>query len=148
MNIFIAPSASISVETVDKRSFDVVGTNMSLKVTKVLFMDWLTDLSVAQVGLVAQHDKREVCWVLGLALDQELLPPALQRCETGLGRDVKYQHAAVGTSVQRGAQRLEPLRTCCVPDLTETHREEHGRSPVGSEDHVPTGGHRSYLQVD
>lgn len=111
----------------------------------------MTDLSVAQVSLVAQHNKREVCWVLGLALDQELIPPALQRRETVLGRDIKYQHAAVGTSVQRGTQRLEPLRTCCVPDLTQTHREEHGaeeseshqlssQDSMWEQEHVPTAG--------
>lgn len=81
-----------------------------------------TDLPVAQVSLVAQYNEGEVRWVLRLTLDQKLLPPPLQGRETSSGCDIKHQHAAVGSSVQRCAQRLEPLCACCVPDLRETQR--------------------------
>lgn len=107
-----------------------------------------TDLSVAQVSLVAQHNEREVRWVLWLSLHQELLPPVLQGHEAGFRRDVKHQHAALGPSVQRGPQRLEPLCTCCVPDLT--HREAHKSALWERERVAPgwTGGRATHLQRD
>lgn len=77
-------------------------------------------LSVWEVRLVAHYDKWELLRVLRFSLDQKLLPPLVQRRETGPGRDIKHQHAAVGPSVQRRPQRLEPLSAGCVPDLPHT----------------------------
>lgn len=85
----------------------------------------MTDLPVAQVRLVAQNNERKVRWVLRLSLGQELLPPHIQGVETAQGCDIKHQHAAVAPSVQRCAQRLEPLCACCVPDLINTHTHTH-----------------------
>lgn len=81
--------------------------------------DASTDLPVAQVSLVSQHDEGEAGWVLRFGLDQKLLPPALQGRETGSGCDIEHQYAAVGSSVERSAQRLEPLRPRCVPHLRD-----------------------------
>lgn len=79
-----------------------------------------TDLPVAQVSFVPHYNEGEVRWVHGLSLDQKLLPPLIQSRETGLECDIKHQDAAVDSSVQRGAQRLEPLCARCVPDLRHT----------------------------
>lgn len=119
--------------------------------------DTLTDLPVAQVSLVAQYNEREVGWVLRLALDQKLLPPLHQGRETSSGRDIKHQHAAVSSSVQRCTQRLEPLCARCVPDLREDLYSlillacmllVHLHGCVVVIHFSRTGGQRSYLQGD
>lgn len=78
---------------------------------------WYTHLPVLQVDFVAKHDEGEVLGVAGAGLDQKLIPPAVQCLEGVRRRDVKDEHAAVGTAVERHTQRLETLLTCRVPNL-------------------------------
>lgn len=76
-------------------------------------------LSVLQVDLVAQHHEGEVLWISRAGLNQELVSPAVQGLEGVGGGHIKHQHAAVGSSVEGHAQRLEPLLAGRVPDLGE-----------------------------
>lgn len=89
-----------------------------------------------QVDLVAQQDEREVFGLAGRRLDEELVPPAVERFEGVGGRHVEHwsendsltprdqrrlpvltQHATIGTPVKGDTQRLEPFLPRRVPYL-------------------------------
>lgn len=81
-----------------------------------------TNLSVLQVNLVAEHHEGEVFRISRAGLDQELIPPAVE-CLEGVGcSHIEHQHTAVGSTIERNTQRLEPLLTSRVPDL-----DHHGQ---------------------
>lgn len=74
---------------------------------------------VLEINLVTKDDEGEVVGVAGTSLDEELVPPAVQVLE-GLGDiHIKYQDAAIGTTVERDTQALETLLTSSVPNLRE-----------------------------
>ena len=82
-------------------------------------------MSVLQVDLVAQHHEGEVLGVTRAGLDQELVPPAVEGLEGVGGRDVEHQHTAVRPTVERHAQRLEPLLARRVPDLDQSQERRN-----------------------
>ena len=59
--------------------------------------------------------KWETLGVHGAGLDEELVAPAVQRVEALCVVHVVHQHAAIGTTVEGHAERLEALLTRCVP---------------------------------
>ena len=56
---------------------------------------------VAQVRLVANDDEGEVFGVAGRGLDEELVPPVVQRLESRRRRRVVHQHAAVSSPLNK-----------------------------------------------
>ena len=79
-------------------------------------------LARIQINLVANDDERKVIWVAWTRLDEELISPAVQRPERVCRCHIIDQDAAVGTTVERYAERLETLLASCVPDL---HRRKY-----------------------
>ena len=67
-------------------------------------------------SIVLTH-KGEVIRVARRSLDQELVPPAVQRIEALGVVHVVHEDATVGTAVERHAQRLETLLASRVPEL-------------------------------
>lgn len=61
--------------------------------------------------------KRKVGWISRRSLDQKLVSPAVQGLETLGVVDVVHQDAAVGSSVECDAQRLESLLSGGIPEL-------------------------------
>ena len=69
------------------------------------------------INLVAEDDEREVLRVMRARLNKELIPPAV-KCLERLGAiHVVHEYAAVCTSIERDAKRLEALLTRGVPQL-------------------------------
>lgn len=79
-----------------------------------------TYLSVFQVNLVSQHNKREVLGIPGAGLDEKLISPAVEGFESVGGSHIKHQNTAICTSVEGHTKRLEPFLTGCIPDLQDT----------------------------
>lgn len=77
-------------------------------------------LSVFQVNLVSQHNKREVLGIPGAGLDEKLVSPAVEGFECVGGSHIKHQDTTICTSVEGYTKRLEPFLTGCVPDLQDT----------------------------
>lgn len=75
--------------------------------------------------------ERKVLGIARRSLNQELVSPAVESIETLGVVDIKHQHAAVGTSVECNAQRLEALLTSRVPKLGPSqHVCRAGRSAL------------------
>ena len=83
------------------------------------------DLSRVEVNLVADDNKWEVVGVPWTRLDQELVPPAVQRAERVGRRHVVDEDAAVGAAVERDAETLKPLLPRRVPDLATLPSQHH-----------------------
>ena len=81
-----------------------------------------THCSGFQVDFVAEDDKWEVFWVSRAGLDEELVPPTVECLERVGVCYIKHKYTAVGATIECHPQTLEPLLTCCIPDL------EHGRT--------------------
>jgi hypothetical protein len=72
---------------------------------------------VVQIDFVAYNHEGEVVRIAGSSLDQKFVSPRFQIFE-GLGNiDVVNQNAAIGTSVESDAQRLEAFLTSSIPNL-------------------------------
>jgi len=72
---------------------------------------------VVQVNLVAEHNKREIVRVAWAGLDEELIPPAVQRLESVGRRHVVSEDAAICPAVESYTEGLESLLSRSVPDL-------------------------------
>lgn len=70
-----------------------------------------------EIHFVAENDKRKVIRIPRTRLDQKLIAPRFQILERIGSRNVEYQNATVGTSVEGNAQRLEAFLASSVPDL-------------------------------
>jgi len=69
------------------------------------------------IDLVPKHHEREVIRVSWGCLDQELVPPAVERIEALGVVDVEDEDAAIRATVEGNTQRLESFLSCCVPEL-------------------------------
>ena len=69
------------------------------------------------IELVTQADEGEGLRVLRSRILIEAVPPAGERIERLLVRDVVDQGATIGTAIEGVTQRLELLLSCSVPDL-------------------------------
>lgn len=61
--------------------------------------------------------KGKALGVHGAGLDEEFVPPAVERVETLGVVDIVDENAAVGTTVESHTKRLEALLSCGVPEL-------------------------------
>jgi len=57
-------------------------------------------------------------------VNKELLSPAIQGFERFQLVNIKYQNAAVSSTVECNAKTLEALLTSCVPDLRVSKQED------------------------
>ena len=95
----------------------MLGTVSLIKIKLRNLYDSSAYCSVAEVNLVADDNKRKVFGISWTGLDEELVPPALQRLERVWNGNVVDENAAVGTAVERNAEALESFLSRRVPDL-------------------------------
>ena len=79
----------------------------------------LTYLSftLLHVNLVAEDDERKVLGIMWTRLDEELVPPAVQRLERLCAVDIVYEHTTIRSSVVSHTERLEALLPSRIPEL-------------------------------
>ena len=75
---------------------------------------------ILQIYLVAKQNEGEVVGVGRTGLNQEFVPPVVERIERLFAGDIKYQYTCIGAPVECDAQALEPLLPRCVPYLHDT----------------------------
>lgn len=64
--------------------------------------------------------ERKILRIMRTSLDQEFIPPAIQRLETLRIVDIVHKNTAVRTTVERDAQRLKALLASGIPDLIDS----------------------------
>lgn len=74
-------------------------------------------ITILQIDLVAQHDKREVLRITWAGLYEKLIAPRVQVLECVRCRHIKHQHTTVSASVEGDAKRLESFLASSVPNL-------------------------------
>ena len=74
-------------------------------------------LSLFNINLVSKHNEGEILGIMGTGLDQELVSPTIKRFERLGAIHVVYKYAAVGATVERDSEGLEPFLPCSVPQL-------------------------------
>ena len=57
------------------------------------------------------------------SLNQEFIPPAIQRLETLRIVDIVHKNTAVSTTIERDTQRLKALLTSRIPDLIKSRKK-------------------------
>jgi hypothetical protein len=76
-------------------------------------------LALLDIHLVTNNNEGEVLRVPRRRLDQELVPPAIERLETLARVDVVHQDAAIRSTVEGDTEGLETLLAGCVPELED-----------------------------
>ena len=66
--------------------------------------------------------KGEILRIMRTSLNQEFIPPAIQRLETLRIVDIVHKNAAVSTTVERDTQRLKALLTSRIPNLIKSRK--------------------------
>lgn len=69
------------------------------------------------IDLVADDHEGEILGVAGAGLVQELVTPAVELLEGLLSRDIVYEDAGIGTTVESDAETLEALLSGSIPNL-------------------------------
>lgn len=90
----------------------------------------LPHLPLLHVYLVAKYHKREPLGVFNVRVVHELFLPAAKVLETLQVVHSKREQATVSAAVEGGAQGLEALLTCRVPDLKSDQAPVHLQVPV------------------
>lgn len=72
---------------------------------------------IFQVNFISYNNKWEIFWVPGTGLDEEFVPPTVQRFECVWHCDIKHKNTTVSSPVERHTQRLKSLLSRCIPNL-------------------------------
>lgn len=112
----------------------ILSTGLKVRAAAVLFTPGpcfvLTHLPLVHVYLIAEHHKGEPLRVFNIRVVHELLLPAAEVLEALQVVHGECEQAAVGTSVERRAQRLKALLARRVPDLKGDQAPVYLQIPV------------------
>lgn len=107
--------------TISKLKIDICDICLSQLVIHVVYIQLHQYHSsyrpIFQVNFISYNNKWEIFWVPGTGLDEEFVPPTVQRFECVWHCDIKHKNTTVSSPVERHTQRLKSLLSRCIPNL-------------------------------
>lgn len=107
--------------TISKLKIDICDIWLSQLVIHVVYIQLHQYHSsyrpIFQVNFISYNNKWEIFWVPGTGLDEEFVPPTVQRFECVWHCDIKHKNTTVSSPVERHTQRLKSLLSRCIPNL-------------------------------
>jgi hypothetical protein len=90
-------------------------------------------LPLLNINLVSKHNEGEILGIVGTGLDQELISPTIESFKRLGAVHVVYEYAAVGATVERDPEGLEPFLPCSIPQLGGVSDEGTSSRPTVTE---------------
>lgn len=117
--------------TINKLKIDICDICLSQLVIHVVYIQLHQYHSsyrpIFQVNFISYNNKWEIFWVPGTGLDEEFVPPTVQRFECVWHCDIKHKNTTVSSPVERHTQRLKSLLSRCIPNLQKQQHIYHYR---------------------